>query len=113
MGSSKDDDNFLAIKPLGFSKVLITTLSPNFSFKIWSAFPMPSTNPSFSEVLPVQNSPVKILFFSGSFSFEPLLFSTTLMKSACNSNCIFFSLLTSSSFSSTKGSSVLLFLPAV
>ena len=81
-GSKLAEDNFLARKPFLFSKFLIITLSPNFSFKIWSAFPIPSINPSLSAVLPVQNSPVKILFFSGSFNFDPLLVSTTLIKSA-------------------------------
>ena len=65
--------SFLAIKPFGFSKFLIITFSPNLSFKTWSALPNPSINPSLSDVLPVQNSPVKILFFSGSLSFGPLL----------------------------------------
>ena len=51
---------------------------------------MPSISPNFKEVEPDQNSPVKVLFFSGSFNFEPLLFFTRLMKSECNSNCNFF-----------------------
>ena len=33
---------------------------------------MPSINPSFSDVFPVQNSPVKILFVSGSLSLDPI-----------------------------------------
>jgi len=70
-------------------------------------------SPNFKEEEPDQNSPVKVLFFSGSFSFEPRLFFTTLMKSECNSNCNFFILSISSSFSSLKGSRVLLFFPAV
>ena len=108
-----DEESFLAIKPLGFSNVLIITFSPNFSFNTWSAFPIPSISPSFNDVFPVQNSPVKILFFSGSLSFDPLLFWTTFIKSSCNSSCIVFNLLMSSSFSSLNGSKVLLFFPAV
>ena len=105
-GSSIEDDSFLAIKPFGFSKFLIITLSPNFFFKIWSAFPIPSINPRSRDVLPVQNSPVKILFFSGSLSFFPLLFSTTFIKSSCSSSWIVFNLLIIS-LSSLKGSKVL------
>ena len=85
-GSGIDEDSFLAMKPFGFSKFLIITFSPNFSFKIWSAFPIPSIRPKPKAVFPVQNSPVNILFFSGSFSFDPLLVSTTFIKSACNSS---------------------------
>ena len=110
---SIDADNFLAIKLFGFSSFLITTSSPNFSLKICSALPMPSINHNFKEVDPDQNSPVKVLFFSVSTSFEPLLDLTTFIKSECNSNCIFFNLSISSSFSSLKGSRVLLFFPAV
>jgi len=33
-GSGIDEDSFLAINPFGFSKFLIITFSPNFSFKI-------------------------------------------------------------------------------
>ena len=54
-----EEDNFLAKKLLLFSKFLIITLSPNFFFKIWSAFPIPSIRPSFKAVFPVQNSPVQ------------------------------------------------------
>ena len=72
-----DDDSFLAIKLFGFSNFLIIIFSPNLSLKICSAFPIPSISPNFKEAEPDQNSPVKVLFFSGSFSFEPLLFFTT------------------------------------
>ena len=68
------------------------TSSPNFSLKTCSALPIPSINPNFKEEDPDQNSPVKVLFFSVSISFEPLLDLTTLIKSECNSNCIFFNL---------------------
>ena len=77
---SIEDDNFLAINPLGFSNFLIIIFSPNFSLKICSAFPTPSISPSFKDADPDQNSPVKILFFSGSFSFAPRLFLTRLIK---------------------------------
>ena len=80
---------------------------------ISSALPIPSIKPSFFAVDPDQNSPVNK---SGLLSFLilfDLLSSTTFIKSECNSNCIFFNLSTSSFFSSTKGSKVLLFLPAV
>ena len=87
-----EDESFFAKKPFRFSKLLIINLSPNFSFSTWSAFPMPSIKPNFKEEDPDQNSPVKVLFFSVSISFEPLLSSTTFIKSEWSSNCIFFSL---------------------
>ena len=111
--SSIEDESFRPSHPFCFSNFLTITSSPNFSFKIWSAFPIPSIKPSLRADAPVQNSPVKILFFSGSFNLFPLLVSTTFIKSECSSNWISLSLLISSSFSSTNGSSVLLFLPAV
>ena len=77
------------MKPFGFSNFFITAFSPNFSLKICSAFPIPSISPNFKDADPDQNSPVKILFFSGSFNFEPRLFLTRLIKSECNSNCNF------------------------
>ena len=67
----------------------ITIFSPNFSLNICSALPIPSIKPNFREVEPDQNSPVKILFFSASFNFEPLLFLTKFIKSECNSSCNF------------------------
>ena len=75
------------------------TSSTNFSFNISSAFPSPSIKPNSFALEPDQNSPVKVLFFSVSKSFEPLLDLTTLIKSECNSNCIFFNLSISSFFS--------------
>ena len=110
---SIEDDSFFAIKLFCFSSFLITMSSPNFSLKICSAFPIPSINPNLIDAEPDQNSPVKVLFFSGSLSFAPLLFLTTSIKSECNSSCSFFILSISSSFSSLKGSKVLLFFPAV
>ena len=108
-----EEENFLARKLLGFSNFLTIIFFPNFSLSIWSTFPIPSIKPNFKAVSPDQNSPVNTLFFSGSFNFFPLLFSTTFIKCPCSSSWSFFNLWTSSSFSSTKGSSVLLFFPAV
>ena len=110
---SNDDESLFAKKPFCFSNFLISIFSPNFFLRICSAFPRPSIRPKFKDVDPDQNSPVNILFFSGSFNFEPRLLFTKLIKSECNSNCNFFILSMSSGFSSLKGSRVLLFLPAV
>ena len=74
------EDNFLAIKPFGFSNFFIIAFSPNFSLKTCSAFPIPSIKPNFRDVEPDQNSPVKVLFFSGSFNLEPLLLFTKFIK---------------------------------
>ena len=52
-----DADNFLANQPFGFSNFLIITFSPNFSLRIWFAFPIPSINPNSLAFLPDQNSP--------------------------------------------------------
>ena len=87
--------------------------SPNFSLNICSAFPMPSISPNFKEVEPDQNSPVKVLFLSGSLSLDPRLFFTKFIKSEWSSNCNFLILSISSGFSSLNGSKVLLFFPAV
>ena len=110
---SNEEDNFFAKKLFGFSNFLIDIFSPNFSLKICSALPMPSISPNFSDADPDQNSPVKILFFSGSTSLSLLLFLTRLIKSEWSSSCNFLILSISSCFSSLKGSKVLLFFPAV
>ena len=107
-----DEESFWLSHPLDFSNFLITTSSPNFSFSISLALPIPSINPKSFALLPDQNSPEKSST-SDLLSFSPLLFSTTSMKSLCKSNCIFFNLSISSLFSSRKGSNVLLFFPAV
>ena len=59
---------------------------------------MPSISPNFNEVEPDQNSPVKVLFLSGSFNLDPRLFLTKFIKSECNSNCNFLILSISSGF---------------
>ena len=106
-------DSFLLNQLFGFSNFLIVTSSPNFSFKISSALPMPSINPNFLAFDPDQNSPVNKSGLPSFFSLVDLLSSTTFIKSACKSNWILFNLSISSFFSSTNGSKVLLFLPAV
>ena len=110
---SIEAESFRPNHPFCFSNFLITISSPNFSFKIWSALPIPSIKPILRADAPVQNSPVKILFFSGSFNFAPLLVSTTFMKSAWSSNWIFLSLSISSNFSSWNGSYRAVIFPAV
>ena len=107
-----EDEIFWLNQPLDFSNFLITTSSPNFSFKISCAFPIPSINPKSFALLPDQNSPENSSI-SDLFSLDPLLSSTTSIKSLCKSNCILFNLSISSFFSSRKGSNVLLFFPAV
>ena len=74
---------------------------------------MPSIKPNFLALDPDQNSPVNKSGLPSFFSLVDLLSSTTFIKSECKSNCIFFNLSISSCFSSTNGSNVLLFLPAV
>ena len=62
-------DNFLFNQLFGFSNFLITISSPNFSFKISSALPIPSINPSFLPLDPDQNSPVNKSGFSSFLVF--------------------------------------------
>ena len=76
------------------------------------ASPTSSIKPNSLAFDPDQNSPENNSI-SDFFNLEPLLFSTTLIKSLCKSNWIVFNLSISSFFSSRKGSNVLLFLPAV
>jgi signal peptide peptidase SppA len=76
----------------GFSNFLITTFSPNFSFKISSALPKPSIKPKSFALEPDQNSPVNRSGFLSFLSLVDLLSSTTFIKSECKSNCIFFNL---------------------
>jgi hypothetical protein len=59
--------------------------SPNFSFKISLALPNPSIKPSSFALLPAQNSPENNSIPSF-LSLDPLLSSTTLIKSLCRSN---------------------------
>ena len=77
--------SFLLNQPLDFSNFLIITSSPNLSFKISFAFPNPSINPNSLALLPAQNSPENSSI-SPFLSLEPLLSSTTLIKSLCKSN---------------------------
>ena len=107
-----DEESFWLNQPLDFSNFLITTSFPNFSLRTWWASPNPSINPKSLALLPDQNSPEKSST-SDLFNFDPLLFSTTSIKSLCKSSWIFFNLSMSSFFSSKKGSKVLLFFPAV
>jgi hypothetical protein len=60
---------------------LITTFSPNFFLRISSAFPIPSIKPKSLAFLPDQNSPEKSSISESFFSFDPLLSSTTFIKS--------------------------------
>ena len=75
-----DEESFLLNQPLDFSNFLITTSSPNFSFNISLALPMPSIKPSSFALLPDQNSPENSSI-SDLLSLVPLLSSTTLIKS--------------------------------
>jgi hypothetical protein len=74
------EDNFLASHPFDFSNFLIIKSSPNLSFKISFALPIPSIKPNSFALLPDQNSPENnsMSFF---FSLIPLLSSTTFIKS--------------------------------
>ena len=75
-----DEENFLLNHPLDFSNFLIITSSPNFSFKTSLALPTLSIKPSSFALLPDQNSPENNSI-SDLLSLEPLLSSTTLIKS--------------------------------
>ena len=78
-----EDESFWLSHPFVFSNFLIITSSPNFSFKISCASPMPSINPNFLALEPDQNSPENNST-SVLFNFAPRLFSTTFMKSGVN-----------------------------
>ena len=79
-------DSFLLNQPLDFSNFLITTSSPNFFLKISFTFPIPLTKPSSFDLLPDQNSPENNSIPEFLLSFDPLLSSTTFIKSLCKSS---------------------------
>ena len=75
-----DEESFLLNQPLDFSNFFIITSSPNFSFKTSFALPTLSIKPRSFALLPDQNSPENNSI-SDLLSLDPLLSSTTLIKS--------------------------------